>query len=186
MNTACERDFVEALVKETTELLGRSLVSVKGDIKADRNRLAILEKKVNSLRSANKELRKKIQALEENNVKQQDSKIEQLTKRVKALDDQTSNSTVTNQLIIAFTAAVAALNIHQSSGISYMDYDLSAVSVSIPASAFPVATPISTGIGRGIPVSSAHPNFYSSQTKKRKINVKTSSSTYYTISCILT
>jgi hypothetical protein len=59
MSISGEQVFTEDLVKQTMELLGRSLVSVKADIRADRNRLEVLEKEVNSLRSEIKNLGRK-------------------------------------------------------------------------------------------------------------------------------
>ena len=59
MSISGEQVFTEDLVKQTMDLLGRSLVSVKADIRADRNRLEVLEKEVNSLRSEIKNLGRK-------------------------------------------------------------------------------------------------------------------------------
>lgn len=177
MSLAGDEDFADALVKQTTALLGKALVDIKRDIAEERNKRVALQTEVNSLKTENEQLKEKIRSLEENDVNQCNSKIEQIENRMKAVEGRNCHCNVTDQLTRAFTAAITEININtRIINDTYVTggYDSNQVCTSQNVEETVSSTPIITGKRKDMPISS--PNvFY--QSKKSKTQEPTHTAT---------
>lgn len=108
MSLAGDEDFTAVLLKQTPELLGKAVVSLRREIAEERNKHVTLQTEVNSLKTENEQLKERIRSLEEKDANQGNSKIQQLENRAKAFENKNFN--VTDQLTMAFSAAITELN----------------------------------------------------------------------------